>query len=116
MTCNYDLDNDDLYSIKWYKNSLEFYRYVPKEQPMAKTFNVSGVNVDVSYNTKNNFKSLSIRILISQISKSNTIVTLKPFDKSSEGSYRCEVIGEPSYTTVFLETHFNYEVPTIITE
>lgn len=37
-----------LYSVRWYFESEEFYRFVPKEAPPARTFPVSGINVDVS--------------------------------------------------------------------
>ncbi len=26
LSCNYELDNDKLYSVKWYKDGNEFYR------------------------------------------------------------------------------------------
>lgn len=48
MTCTYDLEGDDLYSVKWYKGRQEFYRYVPKELPHIKVFPMYGINVDVS--------------------------------------------------------------------
>ena len=48
MTCTYDLEGDDLYSVKWYKGRQEFYRYVPKELPHIKVFPMLGTNVDVS--------------------------------------------------------------------
>lgn len=37
-----------LYSVRWYFETEEFYRYVPKEAPPARTFQVAGINVDVS--------------------------------------------------------------------
>lgn len=48
LVCEYDLEGDSLYSIKWYKGRREFYRYTPKENPPSKTFAVSAINVDVS--------------------------------------------------------------------
>lgn len=27
LTCNYELGNDKLYSVKWYRDGSEFYRY-----------------------------------------------------------------------------------------
>lgn len=52
MTCTYDLEGDDLYSVKWYKGRQEFYRYVPKELPHIKVFPIFGINVDVSIRLK----------------------------------------------------------------
>lgn len=66
LSCQYDLDNvscklvlamvilkvsntqASLYSVRWYFESEEFYRFVPKEAPPARTFPVAGINVDVS--------------------------------------------------------------------
>lgn len=48
LACNYDLEGDTLYSIKWYKGKREFYRYTPKENPASKTFPVAGISVEVS--------------------------------------------------------------------
>lgn len=50
LTCNYDMENDTLYSVKWYKGRREFYRYTPKENPAMKVFlTQSGLNVEVSF-------------------------------------------------------------------
>lgn len=48
LQCEYDLEDAPLYSIKWYFNSHEFYRFVPKEAPPTKVFPVLGITVDVS--------------------------------------------------------------------
>lgn len=48
LRCDYDLEREALYSIKWYRGDEEFYRYVPKEEPPARVFPVSGITVDVS--------------------------------------------------------------------
>lgn len=37
-----------LYSVRWYFNQAEFYRYVPREAKPTVVFAVSGINVDVS--------------------------------------------------------------------
>ena len=47
LTCSYDLDKDNLYSVKWYKDGLEFYRYVPKDWPSVQVLAIEGVRVDV---------------------------------------------------------------------
>lgn len=48
LQCNYDLENDLLYSVKWYKGRQEFFRFIPKELPHTKVFPLPGINVDVS--------------------------------------------------------------------
>lgn len=48
MRCKYNLDADQLYTVKWYKGRQEFFRYVPKELPNTKVFPLPGINVDVS--------------------------------------------------------------------
>jgi len=48
MQCNFNLDKEILYSVKWYKDGHEFYRYVPSDTPQVVTFPVRGVNVNVS--------------------------------------------------------------------
>ena len=47
LVCRYDLGKDTVYSIKWYKDSHEIYRYVPTDQPEFFVFKTKGVNVDV---------------------------------------------------------------------
>lgn len=48
LECHYDLDNEALYSVKWYKDGNEFYRYVPRVIPPTQVFPLPGVSVNVS--------------------------------------------------------------------
>ena len=49
LKCNYDLEGDNLYSVKWYFNQKEFYRYIPTDNPKVTIFNHhQGVRVNVS--------------------------------------------------------------------
>lgn len=48
LGCRYSLDGESLYSVKWYKDGHEFYRYVPRDSPPAQAFPLPGVNIDVS--------------------------------------------------------------------
>lgn len=48
LECDYDLESAALYTIKWYRNEEEFYRFVPKESPPSQAFSVPHVTVDVS--------------------------------------------------------------------
>nr|XP_012136375.1 PREDICTED: uncharacterized protein LOC105661969 isoform X1 [Megachile rotundata] len=72
-----------LYSVKWYKDDHEFFRYVPDNDPRIQTFSQPGINVDNRWNTEN-----SIR--------------LKELETKSSGQYKCEVSTEaPSFATVY---------------
>ncbi|XP_054167088.1 endothelial cell-selective adhesion molecule-like [Oppia nitens] len=81
LTCSYDLGDDRLYSVKWYKNDVEFYRYVPKDWPPGQFLPIPGIRVDLSRSGKNS-------------------VFLKQVDIHTAGLYRCEVSAEaPSFVT-----------------
>jgi Immunoglobulin V-set domain. len=58
LQCSYDLEGDELYTVKWYKGKHEFFRYVPKELPHTRVFPLPGVNVDVSPNVCHGLLSL----------------------------------------------------------
>ena len=50
LTCRFDLEGEELYSVKWYKDGDEFYRFIPGERDQKVTvFQLSGVHVDVSF-------------------------------------------------------------------
>ncbi|GFY38148.1 ig-like domain-containing protein [Trichonephila inaurata madagascariensis] len=46
LKCDFDLEGDDLYSVKWYKNHVEFYRYQPRDKPPGQTYRLAGTFVD----------------------------------------------------------------------
>lgn len=48
ISCEYDLERELLYSVKFYRGDQEFYRFIPKESPPTKVFPLEGINVDVS--------------------------------------------------------------------
>ncbi|XP_053974250.1 uncharacterized protein LOC128874035 isoform X2 [Hylaeus volcanicus] len=71
-----------LYSVKWYKDDHEFFRYVPEYNPRIQTFPQPGVNIDKWKNEK------SIR--------------LRDLGVTSSGQYKCEVSTEaPSFATTY---------------
>ncbi|XP_056631118.1 uncharacterized protein LOC130441447 [Diorhabda sublineata] len=75
LVCDYDLESAALYSIKWYRDDEEFYRFVPKESPPSQAFSVSHVNVDMA-------KSNSTR------------VTLENVERDTAGKFKCEVSAD----------------------
>ncbi|XP_046386602.1 uncharacterized protein LOC124156237 [Ischnura elegans] len=82
LECVYELEGDRLYSVKWYKDNEEFYRYVPKANPPQHSYKVEGIRVD-------HHLSDSVQIFLRS-------VTLK-----SSGIYKCEVSAEaPSFASV----------------
>jgi hypothetical protein len=45
----YDEENEEvLYSVKWYKDGEEFYRFVPRANPPQTSYSFDGIKVDVS--------------------------------------------------------------------
>uniref|UniRef100_A0A1A9WNP8 Uncharacterized protein n=1 Tax=Glossina brevipalpis TaxID=37001 RepID=A0A1A9WNP8_9MUSC len=48
LRCMYDLEGAPLYSAKFYRGQLEFYRYTPGEFPNTKVFPFPGIHVDVT--------------------------------------------------------------------
>ncbi|CAH1108641.1 unnamed protein product [Psylliodes chrysocephalus] len=96
LQCDYDLGNDTLYSVKWYKDHEEFYRFVPKERPQSNWYEVEGVNVDMS---RSNSKKVVIR----------------PVSWKTTGLFRCEVSAEaPSFASA--QSEAKMEVVALPTE
>lgn len=48
LACDYELGSDRLYSVSWYKDHDEIYRFVPKAAMQKHSYLVDGVHVDVS--------------------------------------------------------------------
>jgi hypothetical protein len=48
LECTYDLQGETLYSVKWYKDGDEFFRYLPKSVPKIQVFEKQGIYIDVS--------------------------------------------------------------------
>ncbi|XP_067143377.1 irregular chiasm C-roughest protein-like isoform X1 [Centruroides vittatus] len=85
LNCSFDIETDELYSIKWYKNNLEFYRYLPSDHPPAQKYDLLGIYLD---------------LVKSELGR----VYLYKTDLNSDGRYRCEVSAEaPSFQTVRAE-------------
>ncbi|CAM1311018.1 Uncharacterised protein g5583 [Pycnogonum litorale] len=78
LDCRYDLQDSTLYSVKWYKDGLEIYRYVPKAERRIQIYPMEGVDIDV------------------QSTKPGAIV-IRDVTMSSSGRYGCEVSGESPY-------------------
>lgn len=87
LVCDFGWDKSEvqqgrhLYSVKWYKDGEEIYRFVPSEDPVVISYAKPGVKVDESRST-------------------STRMFLKWADWNTAGSYRCEVTAD-DYETIF---------------
>lgn len=48
LCCRFDTDGEKLYSVKWYKDDFEFYRFMPGNSPQTQIFPRTGIVLDVS--------------------------------------------------------------------
>lgn len=48
LACLFDPEQDVLYSVKWYKDDVEFFRHLPNDSPPNQFFDIGDVEVDVS--------------------------------------------------------------------
>ncbi|KAF2367030.1 Immunoglobulin V-set domain [Trinorchestia longiramus] len=84
LRCVYDMGTSRLYSLKWYHNNTEFYRYVPTER-----------NGPVNIGPTNIF-------MLHEVSRDSSHVTLSlsRLTAAATGTYKCEVLAEhPSFRT-----------------
>ncbi|KAF3423629.1 hypothetical protein E2986_04417 [Frieseomelitta varia] len=108
LECNFNLDGETLYSVKWYKDGNEFYRYVPQDRPPVLVFQLPGVTANpirgiaerVNYSGLIRYREGTL--LAFQIHNSTErSVVLYSVNLMSTGRYRCEVSAEaPSFQTV----------------
>ena len=48
LHCKFDLEDDVLYAVKWFRFGREFYRFEPQRRPQIQVFAIDNVNVDVN--------------------------------------------------------------------
>ncbi|GFY75617.1 ig-like domain-containing protein [Trichonephila inaurata madagascariensis] len=85
LVCVFDEEQDDLYSVKWYKDDVEFFRFLPNDRPANQFFEIGDVDVDMSRS-------------------SNGTVYLRNASLSAQGTYRCEVSADaPSFQSISSE-------------
>ncbi|CAH1112918.1 unnamed protein product [Psylliodes chrysocephalus] len=86
LKCTYDLQDDALYTVKWYRGVYEFYRYTPSEHPKSqKIFPYKEINVDES-------------------ASNSTQVVLRNIDFILSGNFTCEVTTDASHLTTGYDT------------
>lgn len=48
LECDYDLVDETLYEVKWYKDNQEFFQYTPNDEPVTKVFEVREFKLNFS--------------------------------------------------------------------
>ncbi|XP_019754589.2 uncharacterized protein LOC109533651 isoform X1 [Dendroctonus ponderosae] len=92
--CEFDLEGEPLYTVKWYKGPMEFFRYVPNEDPKMQIFPVSNIQVDLSRSSLNEIVLLDV-------------------EQEATGRYKCEVSTDAPnfYTTASSAFLYVVDVP-----
>ncbi|XP_050538802.1 uncharacterized protein LOC126904117 isoform X2 [Daktulosphaira vitifoliae] len=86
LFCDYDMQMDNLYSVTWYKDNEEFYRFVPSSIHLKHSYHMDGITVDNAHSDSKK-------------------VTLRYANLLMNGEYKCEVSAEaPFFTTVHAES------------
>lgn len=76
LSCAYDLEEDVLHSLKWYRGDKEFYRYLPRDSSSPVTiYPLDGVSVSPR--------------------ASPTLLVLDKVSSATNGVFKCEVSGGP---------------------
>ncbi|XP_042879233.1 uncharacterized protein LOC122257801, partial [Penaeus japonicus] len=80
LRCLWDLNSFNLYSVKWYRDDMEFFRFIPSED-MKMSLSLPGVKVD-------------------EQNSDGELVVLQDVDLNTGGRFKCEVLsGFPEFYT-----------------
>ena len=93
LNCEYDLEGEGLYCVRYFKNNVQFFSYCPNSYPQGQMFSARGVYLDIGRSNASH-------------------VFLKKTDLSSSGIYECQVRIQPSMILRRSERQMNvYVVP-----
>ncbi|XP_074033578.1 uncharacterized protein [Leptinotarsa decemlineata] len=91
LHCKYDLEGEPLYTVKWYKGTKEFYRYIPKELPNTQMFPLPGIDVDMQ-------KSSPYKVVLKNVQPEVT------------GRYKCEVSSDAPNFYTYMQSGYMYVI------
>ena len=116
LRCNYKLEGENMYSLKWYRDNVEFYRsdilyedscwwlfrYIPTEDPSTTVFVMPGLEV-----RKRAVVIVSWLVIIQVLAHSTpTHIILNNAVSHTSGVFKCEVsAGPPRFSTASRTTH-----------
>ncbi|RWS26268.1 uncharacterized protein B4U80_02341 [Leptotrombidium deliense] len=83
--CLYELGEDNLYSLKWYKNETEFFRFEPNGEKLVQVFPIPEITLDLKR------------------SNNGTLLVATDISNDSTGNYKCEISADTSFLTVYRE-------------
>ena len=89
IECNLEMENDELYSLKWFLNDSEFFSYIPSSEIKMRQFKTLGIMID------------------SDKSTNGKKVLLKNINYHSSGFYKCEISAEHSFQTDTLKSYLS---------
>jgi len=94
LICKYDLERDHIYSVKWFKDNAEIWRYLPSDKHQkTRTFPMADIDI------QNNTRPHSLVVLVS--------------GHTASGQYRCEVSIEKSFLTMKSSKNVTVVVPPV---
>ncbi|KAF5297625.1 hypothetical protein FQR65_LT09952 [Abscondita terminalis] len=91
LNCRFDMESEELYAVKWYKDDHEFFRYMPHQQPHIMSFPVSGVHLALQ---GTDCDEIHCKVQLTKLTRHH-----------SDGAYRCEVSSEAPTFRLAAETH-----------
>ncbi|CAH2037354.1 unnamed protein product, partial [Iphiclides podalirius] len=77
LSCHFEMDDQKLHSVKWYRDTHEIFRYNPSQKPPIRLFNVTGIMVQGG---------------VCQID--SCLVRVMPPPLATRAAYTCEVSTE----------------------
>ncbi|XP_037078998.1 uncharacterized protein LOC119099981 [Pollicipes pollicipes] len=87
LVCRYRLENETLYSVKWYKDNEEFYNFIATPKIAKRMYPLPGIRVDMAGSSRQRVRLLQV-------------------DFATSGKYGCEVsVDAPSFDTVIVTGH-----------
>ncbi|XP_068631935.1 uncharacterized protein [Battus philenor] len=77
LSCHFEMDDQKLHSVKWYRDTHEIFRYNPSQKPPIRLFNVTGIMVQGG-----------------ECQVDSCLVQVMPPPQATRAAYTCEISTE----------------------